>query len=142
MGKPRALPVEKAEHLGLASNWGIRSPMKSAQAPASWEPPDWHPDFGETKAEFEHLRRLAEAVLSSIPEAAVALVVPEPGLMLLQIARSGGPPAEAYSLVAPQGLEDRRYALFLAPGTSQEQEFYASSVADAAGILTKGATGV
>jgi hypothetical protein len=115
--------------------------MKSAQAPANWEQPDWHPDFGDTKAEFEHLRSLAEAVLSSIPDTTVALVLPEPGLMLLQITRSGGPLAEAYSLVAPKGLEDRRYALFLAPGTSQEQEFYASSVTDAAGILRQGTTG-
>jgi hypothetical protein len=115
--------------------------MESAQAPAKWVQPDWHPDFGDTKAEFEHLHRLAEAVLSSIPEATVALVVPEPGLMLLQITRSGGPPVEAHSLVAPKRLEERRYALFLAPGTSQEQEFYASSVDDAAGILKKGTTG-
>jgi hypothetical protein len=115
--------------------------MTSSQAPANWEQPDWHPDFGDAKAEFEHLRGLAEAVLSLIPETSVELVIPEPGLMHLQVMWPGGALAEAYSLVKPKGSDERRYALFLAPGTSQEQEFYASSVDDAAGILRKRPSG-
>jgi len=109
--------------------------MIEAQSPLRWEKPDWQPDYGDTKAEFEHLRRLAEAVLSSIPHSTVELISPEPGLMYLRIERRDGAIAEAYSLCEAKKTEKRRYGLFLSPGASQEQEFYADSIADAVDIL-------
>ena len=99
--------------------------MIESQSPTSWDAPDWHPDFGNAKAECEHLRKLAVAVLSTIPQSTVELIVPEPGLMLLQIVASDGIAAEAYSLCDAKETENRRYGLFLSPGTPREQEFYA-----------------
>jgi len=109
--------------------------QKHELTPITWEKPDWHPDHGDTKAEFEHLRRLAEAVLSSISQSTAELIVPEPGLMYLRIERSDGAIVAAYSLGEAKEMENRRYGLFLSPGASQEQEFYADSVAEAVGVL-------
>ena len=112
--------------------------MIESQSPTSWDAPDWHPDFGNAKAECEHLRKLAVAVLSTIPQSTVELIVPEPGLMFLQIVTSNGIAAEAYSLCDAKETENRRYGLFLSPGTPREQEFYANSVSQAICILQKG----
>jgi hypothetical protein len=109
--------------------------MIGSQSPMSWDPPDWHPDLGNARVECEHLRKLAMAVLSTIPQSKVELIVPEPGLMLLQIVTPDGTAAEAYSLCATKEAEDRRYGLFLSPGTPREQEFYANSVSQAIRIL-------
>jgi hypothetical protein len=112
--------------------------MIEPRSPTSWDVPDWHPDFGDAKAECEHLRELAAAVLSTIPRSAVELIVPEPGLMFLQIVTPDGIAAEAYSLGDTKGTKNRRYGLFLSPGTPREQEFYANSVRQAIGILQEG----
>ncbi len=113
----------------------LNKPMIEAQLPLSWEAPDWHADFGDTRAEFEHLRSLAEAVLSSNPRAKVELVLPEPGLMYLELVSPGGPLAEAYSVNDPRAVDNRRYALFLLPGTSREQELYADSIHEVLELL-------
>jgi hypothetical protein len=109
--------------------------MIESQSPMSWNAPDWHPDFGNAKAECEHLRKLALAVLSKVPYSTVELIIPESGLMLLQIVPPNGTTAEAYSLCGTKGTENRRYGLFLSPGIPREQEFYATSVSQAIRIL-------
>jgi hypothetical protein len=110
--------------------------MTQEQLPLSWEQPSWHPDYGDADAEFEHLRRLAEALLSSIPRASVNLAVPEPGLLYLQITWPGGRLAEAFSLCEGKGSEKRRYALILSPGAAQEEEVYADTVGAALDVLS------
>ena len=60
-------------------------------------------------------------MLSSNPLAKVELVLPEPGLMYLELVSPGGPLAEAYSVSEPRAVDNRRYALFLLPGTSQSK---------------------
>jgi hypothetical protein len=112
--------------------------MIKSQSPMNWDPPDWHPDFGNAKVECEHLRKLALTVLSTIPQSKVELMVPEPGLMILQIVTPNGMEAEAYSLCTAKETEDRRYGLFLSPGTPREQESYADSVSQAIRILQEG----
>jgi hypothetical protein len=102
----------------------------------NWQVPDWHPDFGDARAECEHLQRLAVAVLSKIPRSKVELIVPEPGLMIVQIVKPDGIIAEVYSVDGSKEPEGRRYGLFLSPGTPQEKELYASSVSQAVGFLT------
>jgi len=109
--------------------------MIEARSPLSWKLPDWHADYGDAKAELEHLGSLAKAVLSSNPQASAELIVPEPGLMYLELVSSGGPLAEAYSVCEARAVGKRRYALFLFPGTALEQEFYADSIGEAVEIL-------
>jgi hypothetical protein len=112
--------------------------MNESQSPMSWKAPDRHLDLGDAKAECEHLRELAVAVLSKIPQATVELVVPEPGLMFVRINASQGTSAEAYSLRDAKDSSSRRYGLFVSPGTPREQESYANSVTRALGILQRG----
>jgi hypothetical protein len=109
--------------------------MVQTRSPLSWKLPDWHVDYGDARAELEHLRSLAEMVLSSNPQASAELIVPEPGLMYLELASAGGAPAQAYSVREAKAVEKRRYGLFLSPGTSLEQEFYADSIDEAVEIL-------
>jgi hypothetical protein len=109
--------------------------MIETRSPLSWKLPDWHADYGDAKGELEHLRSLAEAVLSSNPQSRAELIVPEPGLMYLELASSGGAPAQAFSICEAKAVGKRRYALFLFPGTSLEQELYADSIDEAVEIL-------
>lgn len=57
--------------------------MTKHTLPQSWVAPDWHPNFGDVQSELEHLRRLANALLSRNEERAVVLQCPEPGLLFL-----------------------------------------------------------
>ncbi|HWE37830.1 MAG TPA: hypothetical protein VG406_14775 [Isosphaeraceae bacterium] len=104
--------------------------MLKTRSSLNWRQPDWHPDFGDAAAEFEHLQALALAVLSTISGAEVELVVPEPGLMYLHVARPDGMTAEVYSLPGV-GSASRRFGVFVSPGTDHERESYTDSVSQA-----------
>jgi hypothetical protein len=111
--------------------------MLTTRSPLDWRPPDWHPDFGDVAAEFEHLRALALSVLDSIPGSDVELVMPEPGLMYLHVARPDGMTAEVYSLDGAESTT-RRFGVFTSPGTDRENESYADSVGQAAETIATG----
>jgi len=102
-------------------------------SPQDWNPPQWHPDFGDPKVEFEQLRARAIELLSDdaefrrfqdlpspyprlYPRAApikVTLETPEPGLMFLRI-ESDNQIAEVYSVLELHG-EGRRLEWDITP---------------------------
>lgn len=96
-----------------------------------WSTPQWHPDLGDAKAELEHLRSFAMALLTAMPDARVELEVPEPGLMNLAVEAPDGASVEVYSVASNNAPGQRRYGLFLAPGTSEEREIYEDAVENA-----------
>lgn len=109
--------------------------IRKTRQPETWSAPDWHPDLGDAKAELEHLRAFAMALLDAVPDATVELELPEPGLMNLAAQLPGGPEAEIFSVSANHSAGQRRYGLFLKPGTSDEQEIYEDNVEDAVACL-------
>ena len=100
--------------------------MISSEQPASWVTPDWHPDFGNAESELEHLRNLANLVLE-LPQLSVALAIPEPGLMFLVISREGMTLAEIYSNLVDTKSEQRKYGVFISPGSSEEEAYSESA---------------
>lgn len=106
-------------------------------APATWRPPDWHSDFGDIKGEFEHLKRLASAIVDGATGLMVALELPEPGLMFLSISRAGEPQAEVYSVQTRDAGMERRYGVFAFPDSPEESEDYALSVNEALALIER-----
>ena len=104
--------------------------IRKARQPETWVAPDWHPDFGDAKAELDHLRAFAVALLAAIPDANVELELPEPGLMNLAVDLPNGTSAEIYS-VSNDRPDGRRYGIFLEPGTDGECEIYQVAIDDA-----------
>jgi hypothetical protein len=105
--------------------------VNEPQSPRNWNPPTWHSDFGDPNLEFEHLKAFSTALLSVQPNATVGLETPEPGLMDVHVQLPDGMVAEVYSV---QNVEDpgkRRLAIFLAPGSSEEEEIYADTIPSA-----------
>jgi hypothetical protein len=102
--------------------------MNEAQSPRRWTAPNWHADFGDPKLELEHLKTFALALLALSPNIAVTLETPESGLMDLEIRLADGSVAEVYSIPCVDQPDERRFAMYLAPGTPQEKECYANTI--------------
>jgi hypothetical protein len=107
----------------------------SDQEPQLWHIPLWHPDFGDPRVEFEHLRSFARELLTGVPDARVALDIPEPGLMFVRIGSASGTVAEVYSVPDGHGEGSRRLGIFLLPGTPSEIEIYAEDTEGAARLF-------
>ncbi len=102
--------------------------MSDSQSPRDWIVPSWHPDLGDSALELEHLRGFSLALLSAKPSARVALETPEPGLMYVNIKLPDGTVAEVYSVPSSDNSSKRRFAIFIAPGTPEEDEIYAETL--------------
>jgi hypothetical protein len=110
--------------------------IKKNVQPEVWPVPAWHPDFGDASAELEHLRSFAMVLLAIVPDAHVELEAPEPGLMNLAVELPDGSSAEVYSISSGNPPSERRYGLFLAPGTPNEREIYEDAIENAMNCLT------
>jgi hypothetical protein len=111
--------------------------MVNYSEPVLWEIPTWHPDYGDVKAELEHLRNLANIVIQQIPQLSVGLSVPEVGVMFLLIATDNKVVlAEIYSIHQSNGgINLRKYGIFLHPNSSAEEEHYTPSTRDVIDLL-------
>lgn len=114
--------------------------MTTFDPPDSWVAPDWHPDFGDAKAELDYLRSLANTVLQAVVSVSVGLELPEPGLMYLVIRRHSNRLAEVYSVRGIDDREQRRYGVFLFPDSPNEKEYYTESPIEVANLINAEAT--
>jgi hypothetical protein len=105
--------------------------MVNYSEPVLWETPTWHSDFGDVKAELEHLRNLANVVIEQIPQLLVGLSVPEVGVIFLLITTDNKEVlAEVYSIQSNRRTNRRKYGVFLYPNSSAEEEHYTPSTKD------------
>jgi hypothetical protein len=81
--------------------------------------------------EFEHLKGFASLLLSAEAHLAVRLETPEPGLMYVVVQLPDGRVAEVYSVPNTGVADKRQLAIFLAIGTSEDEEIYADTIEDA-----------
>jgi len=109
--------------------------MDPTQELQAWRAPDWHPDHGDPEIELGHLRSFAVKLLSAVPNAAVTLETPEPGLMDVRVELACGTVAEVYSVPSSEDERHRRFAVFLCPDTARESEIYAQTPEDASNLF-------
>jgi hypothetical protein len=103
--------------------------------PQDWQPPSWHPDFGNANVELEELRSLAIAICAALPNTKATLETPEPGLMSMAIELPNGVLAQIHSIPSVQDNGRRRFAIFVSPNSEKEIEQYADSDAVALEFL-------
>jgi hypothetical protein len=101
-----------------------------------WNPPDWHPDWGDPRIELEHLKEFSLRLVSVIPTVSLTLETPEPGLMTVCVRSKDGKVAEVHSIASADSPKKRRLALFFTPGTPNEEEVYADSIDCAVGYFS------
>jgi hypothetical protein len=99
-----------------------------------WPSPEWHPDYGDAKAEVAHLRTCAVAIGELKSDYELTLAVPEPGLMYLEVKSSSEVLAEIYS-IAESRDGPRRYGIFTFPRQPNEGENYFSDALSAAAYV-------
>jgi hypothetical protein len=110
--------------------------MVDSQPPESWVAPRWHADYGDVLGEFEHLRQFALLLLRLVPTARVGLDLPEVGLMEVLILLPDGTAAEVHSVPTLNNPALRRFAVFLSPGTADEEEIYSDTLDAAVRLFT------
>lgn len=115
--------------------------MITYKSPQEWQPPQWHADFGDSTAELEHLREIAIAISRVTHNVEICLDISEPGVMQLQFRISDSVHAEIHSIPVLQKCGDRRFAIFVSPGTSAEMEEYFDSVGNAVEFIAELETG-
>lgn len=101
--------------------------MTTNQLPQDWQPPQWHPDFGDPIIQLEHLRSFAIGLLSAIPNVKAVLETPEKGLMDVRVELPNGKIVEVHSIPALGSIGYRRLAVFVSPDTVDEIEHYLDS---------------
>ncbi len=111
--------------------------MTTCDPPLHWQLPQWHSDFGNSSAELEHLREIAIAISRDTQHVEVCLEISEPGVMQLQIRISDRVRVEIHSIPEIQKCGDRRFAIFVSPGTSAEMEEYFYCVGKAVEFITE-----
>jgi hypothetical protein len=111
--------------------------MNQSTSPRNWICPSWHPDWGNTKFEFEHLRHFALLLLAAEPNLTVDLKTPEPGLMYVNIRMPDSRVAEVYSVPCVGFPEKRQLAIFFAIGTPDDEEIYAETVQSAVNCFSE-----
>ena len=110
--------------------------MPESLSPRTWIAPNWHADFGDTAVEVEHLKEFSLLAMTVMPNATVRLEILEPGLMTVQMQLENESPVEIHSIPALHAPDKRRFAIFLSPGTSAEEEVYADSVNSAVNFVS------
>jgi hypothetical protein len=123
--------------LDIPRKWRQANLINELQSPCDWSPPKWHPDFGDPALELDDLKEFSLLLLSMVSNATVTLETPEPGLMDVRIDLDDGRVAEVHSVQCANMPKKRRLALFLAPGTSNEEEIYAESIPSAVNSISK-----
>ncbi len=96
--------------------------MSDSQHPETWTTPVWHPDWGDPRAELEHLRDFSKSLLKRLPSACVELKIIEPGYMYVLVRLACATEAGVYSnkrLSSPGG---RLLDIFVAPGEPDGDE--------------------
>jgi hypothetical protein len=110
--------------------------MVNYAEPSSWTPPRWHPDYGDVKGEFDHLRNVVQLIIEQSPQLSVGLSLPEEGLMFLVVAQEREKVlAEIYSLESDGESGLRKYGVFLHPNSAAEEEQYAFSAQKVVDLL-------
>lgn len=105
--------------------------MNIFDSPEDWSPPQWHPDLGNPSVQLEHLRSFSLSLRTAVPDAVISLEIPEPGLMDVHVELPNGTSAEVHSVPCVDAPENRRLAIFFAPGTKDERELYAQTIESA-----------
>lgn len=98
--------------------------VKMSTSPNTWQPPQWHPDFGDPISQLEPLRAFSQRLLLAEPKAIVVLEAPEPGLLYVRGILPNAKMFEVHSVPSPQHFGMRRLGVFMNPDTDHETERY------------------
>ena len=93
--------------------------------PSEWTAPKWHSDFGDASEELEMLKKFCILLIRRKPEYNTELDCFEEGYMKVNIYKKKNKYAELY---ITNKNNNKRYGLFLAIDTIDEDEIYFSDL--------------
>lgn len=110
--------------------------MTSIESPSEWKLPEWHPDLRvPAEKELELLREIAMSLQTRFPKVKPCLVIPEPGLIFVQLDFVNELNAEVYATATSDSHDDCEFAIYFSPGSKLEEEFQVRSVDDALAVI-------